>query len=95
MAVYEFGATIAPGWWNRWWTNVYAHNEMPQLDAHPVPTFPEGISYTGLGALLWYGDFGCRLLSTDFLGNDAYEYYVTVRNDGSETCQYHMRVWVP
>jgi hypothetical protein len=31
----------------------------------------------------------------DFLGNDVYEYYVTVRNDGSETCQYHMRVWVP
>lgn len=95
MAVYEWSATLAPGQTHRWWTNSYAPDSKPQLDAYPVPTFPEGVAYTGLNARLWYGDFACRLISTDFLGNDRYEYYVTVRNDGTETCQYKMRVWVP
>ena len=95
MAIYEFAATLAPGQTAHWWTNAYKRDHKPQLDAYPVPTFPEGVTYTGMGARLWYGDFACRLLSTDFVGNDAYEYYVTVRNDGTETCLYNMRVWVP
>jgi len=95
MAIYEFSATIAPGQTQYWWTNVYQKTDKPQLDAYPVPTFPEGVNYTGVGARLWYGDFACKLLSTDFAGNDAYEYYVTVRNDSTETCLFNMRVWVP
>jgi hypothetical protein len=97
MTIHEFSATIAPGQTQYWWTNVYRGTDKPQLDAYPIPTFPEGVSYTGIGARLWYGDFACKLLSSDFTNsaNDAYEYYVTVRNDSTETCLYHMRVWIP
>ena len=95
MPVFEFAATLAPGQTHHWWTNVYGRDDKPQLDAFPVPTFPEGITYTGIGARLWYGDFACSMLSIDEHFNGAYEYYVTVRNDGIETCLYNMRVWVP
>ena len=56
---------------------------------------PEGISYTGIGVPLTYGEFTCKLESTDWFGNDLYTYYVSVKNNGSETAMYHMRVWVP
>jgi hypothetical protein len=98
MPVFEYGSTLSAGVTTRWWTGGggwYPHDAKPQLDAHPVPTFPEGVSYTGIGVPLWYGDFTCKLESSDFLGNDLYTYFVTVRNDGADTCAYHMRVWVP
>jgi hypothetical protein len=92
MAIYQFAATIAPGQTHYWWTNAYNNTDKPQLDAYPLWTFPEGITYTGAGARLWYGDFACKLMPNDV---GALEYYVTVRNDGTETCLYNMRVWVP
>lgn len=98
MPVFEFTSTLSPGYSTRWWTGGngwYAHDHRPQLDAHPVPTFPEGVSYTGVKVPFWYGDFGCQVEDTDFFGNDHYTYYVTVRNEGAEPAQYHMRVWVP
>jgi hypothetical protein len=98
MPVFEFTSTLSPGYSTRWWTGGngwYAHDHRPQLDAHPVPTFPEGVSYTGVKVPFWYGDFGSQVEDTDFFGNDHYTYYVTVRNEGAEPAQYHMRVWVP
>jgi hypothetical protein len=98
MAIFEFSATISPGQRHDWWTGGggwYVHDHRPQLDAHSVPTFPEGISYTGIQVPLWYGDFSCQLESTDFFGNDFYTYYVSVVNKGADTTMYHMRVWVP
>ncbi len=98
MPVFEWAATISAGQTHRWWTGgngFYRHDQMPQLDAHAVPTFPEGIAFTGIGVPLSYGDFTSKLESTDFFGNDFYTYYVTVKNIGSETALYHMRVWVP
>jgi hypothetical protein len=95
VALHKFSATISPGQSHHWWTAPYSKNLVPQIDAHPVPTFPEGVPYTGFGARLWYGDFACRLDGTDWFGNDTYMYFVTVRNDGTETCIYEMRVWVP
>jgi hypothetical protein len=98
VSVFEYGGTLSAGGAVRWWTGGngwYKHDNRPQLDAHPVPTFPEGIAYTGIGVPLWYGDFTCKLESSDFLGHDLYTYFVTIRNDGTDTCEYHMRVWVP
>lgn len=98
MPVFEFTATISPGQRHDWWTGGggwYSANNKPQLDAYPIPTFPEGINYTGIKVPLWYGDFGCQLETTNFLGNDLYTYYVSVINKGSDIAQYRMRVWVP
>ena len=98
MPAFEWTATISAGQTHRWWTGgngFYKHNQTPQLDAHAIPTFPEGIAFTGLDVPLSYGEFACKLESSDFLGNDLYTYYVTVKNIGSETAMYHMRVWYP
>lgn len=98
VPLFRYSATISPGQSHRWWTagnGWYARDQTPQLDAQPQPTFPEGISYTGVRVPLWYGDFASQLDTSDFLGNDIYMYFVTVRNDGVEPCMYHMRVWVP
>jgi|SRR5215208_4137649 len=98
MPVFEYASTISPGQSHPWWVGGngwFLHDHLPQLDAHAVPTFPEGVSYTGIKVPLWYGDFGCQVEYTDFVGTTLYTYFVTVRNDGPEPAMYHMRVWVP
>ena len=100
MAIHEFTATISPGQTHRWWfgggwNGWYTDSHKPQLDAYPVPTFPEGISFTGIKVPLWYGDFSCQVEYSDFLGTTWYTYYMTVKNIGSAPAMYRARVWVP
>lgn len=98
MPIFEVSATIDPGQRHKWWTGGggwYRRDNKPQLDAYPVPTFPEGIGYSGIKVPLWYGDFRCQLESTDYAGTDIYLYYVTVKNEGTKPTMYNMRVWVP
>jgi hypothetical protein len=98
MPVFEYTATIGAGQATRWWTGGggwYTHDQRPQMDAHAIATFPEGITYTGLHVPIWYGDFTNYIDSTDWLDHDLYVHEMSVRNDGAETAMYHFRVWVP
>jgi hypothetical protein len=98
MALFRYSGTISPGQVVRWWVGGngwFTSDQTPQLDAQPQPTFPEGVSYTGLRVPLWYGDFTSRCDFTDFLGTTFWTYLMSVRNDGVEPCAYDFRVWVP
>jgi hypothetical protein len=98
MPLFQYTATLSAGQSARWWTGGngwYIRDQTPQLDAQPQPTFPDGVTYTGRRVPLWYGDFTWQLDNSDFVGHDFDTYFVTVRNDGVEPCQYQMRVWVP
>src|SRR5690348_3406819 len=91
----EGQGVLAPGQSAYWSSTGWRRDQAPQMDARVTPTFPEGVTYTGIGQPFWYGDFRSQLESTDFLGNDVYTYFWTVRNDGTDTAAYVARIWWP